>query len=639
MAKVIGAEGQRALESALRRKESKDASRDNTTMRSRMALANNLSSLSADPDIDDPSLAYLSAATMADPTGLVGGIASAFGSVAMAKANQKKLQAGKEQRKADAELVKDKYTKIYGDDFAQAIEGLDPSLTINPGYLENIGKNLGQVEGIENTRTENALRISESAANLAQSAATFDGTNLRNQIKQAELDKSNKDRRDYENQKPHIVGWLVDQANMTPGQAELIAQDRSSVMEFIKDRAWTNLDVNKRKKIYDSMPSLKAMFNEQEFVNLKDLPPKAAEIMLQRNIALGYVPNAQKLNIEIAGLNSGMNQINANAQKSAIDQLAPAKFTNESGQIGYTDDFKSWFTQFAQGTLNLELDEYDEDDPLDNQFDELSQKYGLNNINGAIQAYQSTKLSEMENAGEVVQGIVQNDPAFRAASTNLMNLMLRKSNLMEQVPGLMDMAIPVIRTDEEIARLGAGVPFQGRNGGFYITVGGGESPGSMALDNFNLSEDSKRFIDPNSRSGSPVKLNGRDSVTIKSLKEHNIDFRMVSPTVGVRPMTEQEVKENIPILKEQSPIPQAPPAKELPNIFPAEPKAEEETKSESRQVPQGITEADIQEILSKPSFAPKVRPDRRRQLAIEFLGNQRRESQGEETPRANRRTG
>lgn len=626
MAKVIGAEGQRALESALRRKEAEDASRDNTTMRSRMALANNLSSLAADPDIDDPSLAYLSAATMADPTGLMGGIASAFGQVAMAKANQKKLQAGEEQRKADAELVKDKYTKIYGDDFAQAIEGLGPNLTSNPDYLESIGKNLGQIEDIQNTRTQNALDISKSTTDIAQSAAAYESTILGNKIKQAELDEFNEQKARYEKQKGPIINWLVNHANMDRGQAELIAQDRGGMMEFMKDMAWTNLDANKRRKIYNSMPSLKAMFNEQEFVNLKDLPPKAAEAMLQRNVAFGYVPNAQKLNIEIARLNSGMNQINANAQMSAIDQLAPAKFTNENGEIGYTDDFKSWFTQFAQGTLNLELDEYDEDDTLDEQFNELSQKYGLTNMNGAIQAYQSTKLSEMENAGEVVQGLVQNDPAFRAASTNLMNLMLRKKNLMEQVPGLVDMAIPVVRTDEEIARLGSGVPFQGRNGGFYITVGDGASPGSIALDNFNLSEDSKRFIDPNSPSGSPIKLNGRESVTIESLKKHNIEYRMVSPTVGVRPMTEQEIKEIIPLLMEQGPIPQPPPAKKKPNIFTPETGEGEKEKEEKKEKPKD----------------PRLSPSKLRTKGAKRPSNLLRsifEKKEEPTVRPSRRTG
>jgi hypothetical protein len=374
------------------------------------------------------------------------------------------------------------------------------------------------------------------------------------------------------------------------------------------------------------MPALKRYYNEQEFVNLQNIPDDVAEKILQRNIAFGYVGKGQQLNLQIGRLNAGMGEIQANAQAGAIDQLFPAKFTNENGQIGYTDDFKSWFTQFAQGTLNLELDEYDEDDPLDNQFNELSQKYGLTNMNGAIQAYQNTKLSEVENAGEVVQGVMQNDPTLKAASQNLMNLMLEKKRLMEQVPAAMD--IPVARTDEEIARLDPGVPFQGKNGGFYITVGNGSTAGSPALEYLNLGQESKRFVDPESPSGSPIMLEGGDTVTLESLKKHNIEYRMVSPTLGVRPMTEQEIKENIPLLRQQNPIPQAPPAKEKPSIFTPEPEAGG-----------GEGEKEEKEKPKDPRLSPsnlRTEPAKRPSNLLRSIFERKEE---QTTPRPSRRTG
>ena len=116
MAKVIGAEGQRGLEYALRRKESEDADRDRSTMRSRMALANSLSSLASDPDVGDPSLAYLGAATAADPTGIMGGILCIW-CVAQVKAqNQKKRDALKSKKEADAGLALEQYGNLYGEE-------------------------------------------------------------------------------------------------------------------------------------------------------------------------------------------------------------------------------------------------------------------------------------------------------------------------------------------------------------------------------------------------------------------------------------------------------------------------------------------------------------------------------------------
>ena len=147
-------------------------------MRSRTALANNLSSLAADPDIDDPSLAYLSAATMADPTGLAGGIASAFGAVAMAKANQKKLQASKDRRKSDADSAVLQMSELYGEEKASGIlESLDPNgeKRKDPRWVKNTMGMLKEqdereqlLKNREVANTKNALYLSKTTQDIAE---------------------------------------------------------------------------------------------------------------------------------------------------------------------------------------------------------------------------------------------------------------------------------------------------------------------------------------------------------------------------------------------------------------------------------------------------------------------------------------
>ena len=128
MAKVIGAQENRNLQYALSREEEKEALRNSRSARQRTALANDLSDMANDPDIDDPNLALYGAAAQADPSGLIGGLAQAFGTVAKVKAQDRKREVVKERRKSDADSAVLQMSELYGEEKASGIlESLDPN--------------------------------------------------------------------------------------------------------------------------------------------------------------------------------------------------------------------------------------------------------------------------------------------------------------------------------------------------------------------------------------------------------------------------------------------------------------------------------------------------------------------------------
>ena len=371
MAKVIGAEGQRALESALRRKEAEDASRDNTTMRSRTALANNLSSLAADPDIDDPSLAYLSAATMADPTGLAGGIASAFGAVAMAKANQKKLQASKDRRKSDADSAVLQMSELYGEEKATGIlERLDPDGEKRkyPRWVKNTMGMLKQQDEREQLLKNRELADTKNALYLSKTTQDIAEQGLRISEAEEAAKRREEERVEFERQKPIIKNSLIEL-----GVPEYIAETASKNPQFLTNyynqEIATKIDADTRRKQYRTDSFLKSLYpSEEAFVNARNYKPEEVKYMMSKLAAQPMYQVAQNIKVNIAQNQNLLREAQPLARGNAINALYPVIDENDMP----TQGFKVWYINHAKNTLGLEVD--DDDAPVDTQYADLLQQ-------------------------------------------------------------------------------------------------------------------------------------------------------------------------------------------------------------------------------------------------------------------------
>ena len=166
-----------------------------------MALASNLFKLSMDPDIDDPKLAYLGAAAMADPTGLMGGIASAFGAVAQVKAQNQKRDAI-DPKESDAGLALEQYGNLYGE---EEMEGLRNTLTEDqlkdPEYIKKLSSMKKEQVEKERGDTKYAMGLANTALGFAERGMALDAKEVDLEATRLDLENAKNEAAERQEQK------------------------------------------------------------------------------------------------------------------------------------------------------------------------------------------------------------------------------------------------------------------------------------------------------------------------------------------------------------------------------------------------------------------------------------------------------
>lgn len=116
MANEIGATGSRMLMANLRDREVEDRANQRRNSALAAMQADNLNRMAMDPDINDKSLSYFAAAQQADPSGIMGKIAGALGTVRGMEAQEKKNQAVADRRQRTNEYMGSALTDMLGRD-------------------------------------------------------------------------------------------------------------------------------------------------------------------------------------------------------------------------------------------------------------------------------------------------------------------------------------------------------------------------------------------------------------------------------------------------------------------------------------------------------------------------------------------
>ena len=124
MANEIGATGSRMLMANLQDRAIQDRSNQRRNSALAAMQADNLNRMAMDPDINDKSLSYFAAAQQADPSGIMGRIAGALGTIRGMEAQEKKNQAVADRRQRTNEYMGSALTDMLGRDLTDVEQAM-----------------------------------------------------------------------------------------------------------------------------------------------------------------------------------------------------------------------------------------------------------------------------------------------------------------------------------------------------------------------------------------------------------------------------------------------------------------------------------------------------------------------------------
>lgn len=529
MAKVIGAEGQRALSYNLRREEERNKAQNSRTASSRIALGNQLEKMSMDSDIDDPSLGHLAGAVQADPTGIIGGIAQAFGSVKKTKAMEQKKSAIRGRTELEASIIQDNLKNLYGEDAVSELnERTDPEgvNAKDPKYWSAISKNLLAQEN-KSRRDE----LDERAKTLhdqtvEQNESNLDRSELNNAIafsqftaNEENIAETARQKENYENAKPAMVNYLRDlykgeDGNLDPSMESMI-EWVSSNPKYMADHWNQNILKKQSDKekgdLWDFNPHLQELYPDRNFfMNLDKYPPTVVQHIVQRSVAQSAIPQYQQLTQQLNSARQGM----GNASFDIVGQSEAAAFpVSETidGQNVFTVDYMEWYNKAAQEEMGYKSNYDVEDDGVEKVFTDLRAKMQGQVDTGMPNEYVRQKADQARTAGtyDDMVGGYQNS-LLTPHLANIDTLNKKIVDIKQRYPGLPLEAVPRYESDKIQQAKGRTLPpgsiFQGTNGGYYVTLGkpGQGAPSTIEGLSVPIAEDQAEF---ESRTGSPFGFN------------------------------------------------------------------------------------------------------------------------------------
>lgn len=560
MAKVIGAEGQRNLNYALRREEQKKSSQDSANARQRMALANNLSKLSMDPDIDDPKLAYLGAAAMADPTGLMGGIASAFGAVAQVKAQNQKRDAVKSRKESDAGLALDQFGNLYGEDEAEALRNtLTEDQLKDPDYIKTLSSMKKEQIDKERGDTKYTMGLANTALGLAERGVALDASELDLAGTRLDLEKAKtkaleiQEQKDqFQKRKPHYKSMMTrspDQGGygMSETMADSILISPTAFNSFFSKAMKDGMTDADKKKAWIEDPELRQEYgnNESLWMNSDQYPDRVITNRLDRAQAAPVVQFVQSMKVDLHSREKALPALAQQASQNSLNTLFPV--VDPNGQ--YTQGFQNWYIQNA-GSRGLETDD---DDTTEERFKELVGQEGAEYVNSLSAVYQQEQRvrggAEME---KVISTLNASHAPFANALRDVNTIRTDLRQQFENNPGLGKQVIQnPVYNDETVDAYGPGAVFpKAENGGWFVTVGKeGQFKNSMNVDMFGFGLETELM---NPKTEQPMTLQGGDTLNTELLRQAGVHFKPRPQSKlngGYRELTAEEKRRIIPALQ------------------------------------------------------------------------------------------
>lgn len=558
MAKVIGAEAHRNLQYALSREEEKEALRKSRSARQRTALANDLSGMANDPDIDDPNLALYGAAAQADPGGLVGGLAQAFGTIAKVKAQDKKREVVKERRKSDADSAVLQMSELYGEEKASGIlESLDPDgeKRKDPRWVKNTMGMLKEREERDQTIKDRQLTDTKNALYLSKATQDITEQGLRISGLQDVQEEKEKERLQFERMAPALKKSLME-LGADEHVAEMASKNPQFLTNYYNQEIATKISADKRRKMYRTDSFLRGLYpSEDAFVNAQNYKPEEVKYMMGKLSAQPMYQVAQSMKVNIAQNQNLLREAQPIARGNAINQLFPVVDQDNMP----TQGFKEWYVNHAQTTLGIEPD--DDDAPIDTQYaDLLTQDAGGtvsdNMIAQRMATYQQELMMKDEDTEQKIAAMMGADERFGALLNNVSEGKAELQNVLQQYPAMRGRVMPEpVEFDDQIKRMGPGTIFTKTNGGVFITVGEGAS-----VNNYGLSIDAEKHHHDRAtgqKQSMTQAYGGAQSLDPTILKRGGVSYTPVEGgyNAGYRELTKAEMEGIMPSFTGQMDVP------------------------------------------------------------------------------------
>ena len=232
MANEIGATGSRMLMANLRDREVEDRANQRRNSALAAMQADNLNRMAMDPDINDKSLSYFAAAQQADPSGIMGRIAGALGTVRGMEAQEKKNQAVADRRQRTNEYMGSALEGMFGRDLTDIEQAM-----VDDGQGEMVGKILRETEDYKYKQTLRNRQMDEferEDAERAKNQKRID--NLQSVFNNRFLEKLPENVRDiYRNASPEMQEQLLfEEATKTMGEQETIDMIKDIAPQLIE---------------------------------------------------------------------------------------------------------------------------------------------------------------------------------------------------------------------------------------------------------------------------------------------------------------------------------------------------------------------------------------------------------------------
>jgi hypothetical protein len=306
MAKTINTAGSQLFQQNLSN-YNRERSRDELTQKSEAnRLGNQLTALSLDPDINDPSLGQIGMAASADPGGIIGTIAGAVGKVKQMDAMKLKAEANEGRTQQMADMIKSNFEEMSDAD--ALMYARDPDKMKQMMGLKDYSQKQKYLK--EDRAYLKAQRERQGILNTRADDEYFD--------QQVEKEYFEDNKEGYRQQ-------LLD-LGLDEGTAEFATMNQANWNNYLQDVYKRGMDVNQKRMIYKQNKATFAEFNINSFRQLQlieKLPPALAQKIFNNGYAEKYRAPLNELRRKAGDARSVIAASTPVAQQLALEDLLP----------------------------------------------------------------------------------------------------------------------------------------------------------------------------------------------------------------------------------------------------------------------------------------------------------------------------
>ena len=300
MANEIGATGSRMLMANLQDQAIQDRSNQRRNSALAAMQADSLNKMSMDPDINDKSLSYYAAAQQADPSGIMGRIAGALGTVRGMEAQEKKNQAVADRRQRTNEYMGSALTDMLGRDLSDIEQAM-----VNDGKGGSI------------------LEMSDLKQRMEDADYARERRNLEDQRKDTQYKEEQQKKADVKSMVDNYAGSLTDDNPLKEIMSSSMPYETKAELitkQMLKNASQAEIDA----LIQETLPILETMGLDPEAIKLAKqgkITPEMAAAYSQKVNAIASQPQYRDALRDMRDASMRYSQAASQAQEQVLNSM------------------------------------------------------------------------------------------------------------------------------------------------------------------------------------------------------------------------------------------------------------------------------------------------------------------------------